>query len=132
MYSPPMPAKVMLIDDDHNILHLLVDALAKYPYEVATYWDAREAASALASRRGGLPAVIVTDVMMPGVDGYSFVNGLLEADETRAIPVIVITAKKNMIDVFRALPNVFVFLEKPFTITAFVDAVQRGLAKAGA
>ena len=117
----------MLLEDDHHLLELLHEALAHKPFELLTYWDPRLAKQALRSPKESLPAVIVLDIMMPGIDGYTFLVDLRTDDDTRHIPVIVITAKKGMIDVFRNEPNVFAFLEKPFNISVFVDAVQRAV-----
>lgn len=121
--------KVMLLDDDQAMLALMQDVLESQPVDVLAYWDPRLAKQALLVPKEKLPAVIVSDVMMPGIDGYSFLNSLREDELTRDIPVIVITAKRSMIDVFRDLPNVFAFLEKPFNNAVLLDTVQRALKK---
>lgn len=120
----------MLVDDDRSLLQLMQDVLERHPFQVATYWDPRLAKQALRGPKETLPAVIISDVMMPAIDGYTFLSELRDGDDTRDIPVIVITAKKNVIEVFRDLPNVFAFLEKPFSHHLLVDTIQRALRKA--
>lgn len=120
-------ARVTAIDDERDVLDMVEHVLAKQ-HSVTTFFDPRLARQALGGGRD-LPQVILLDIMMPGMDGYSFMTALLNDERTRSIPVVVVTAKKNMADVFRALPNLFGFLEKPFNNNVLQDLVARAAAK---
>ena len=51
---------------------------------------------------------------MPGIDGYTVQNKLLENETTRKVPVIILTAKGQMRDLFGMATNVAAYIEKPF------------------
>jgi len=61
------------------------------------------------------PDLIILDVMMPIMDGYTL-NGLLQREDmTRSIPILVLTAKgQKMRDLFEMAPNVAAYVQKPF------------------
>ena len=121
--------KVMIIDDDQTILELLKETLTQNDYDVSAFNNVKEAKEALWKSADGVPRVIISDVMMPGVDGYSFLRELGEEEITKNIPVIVMTANKNMVDLFRQEANLFAFLEKPLSLEFVADAVARALKK---
>ena len=122
--------KVFIIDDDHGILVMLSDALAE-DFAVAAYPNAAEAMKALnLADDHQLPAAIITDVMMPGMDGYSFQNELAMDDKTRAIPIIVMSAKGGLIENFRHQPNVAAFIEKPFDYKHLVRITKKAIEDA--
>ncbi|MBI3291234.1 MAG: response regulator, partial [Elusimicrobia bacterium] len=54
------------------------------------------------------------DIMMPEMDGYSVTAKLAEQESTRKIPVMVLTAKGQMRDLFAMSGNVTLYMEKPF------------------
>ena len=120
---------VMIIDDDEGILVMLNNVLED-EYKVAPFISAEKALNSMTLRESHqLPAVIITDVMMPNMDGYTFVNKLMEDDDMRAVPVIVVTAKGALVDNFRDLSNVFSFLEKPFDYKVLLQMVGKAAAK---
>lgn len=119
-------ARVIAIDDERDMLEMLDHVLAKQ-HAVTTFFDPRMARQALGGGRD-LPQVILLDVMMPGLDGYTFMSALLDDERTRSIPVVVVTAKRNMADVFRSLPNLSGYLEKPFNTDALKTLVARAAA----
>lgn len=64
-------ARVLVIDDDEHILALLTEALSSEGYEVAAAMDGAAGIGAIRKRR---PDVILLDLMMPMLDGYSFLE----------------------------------------------------------
>lgn len=88
--DPKRPrARVLVVDDSATALTVLQVALEAAAFEVTTAADGLEA---LARIRDTPPDIIVTDSLMPRMDGYSFVRTLRAEPATRAIPVIMLTA----------------------------------------
>jgi CheY-like chemotaxis protein len=82
-------ARVLVVDDSPTVLSLLRAALEAHQYEVATAADGVEALEGI---RRSAPDLIVTDSIMPGLDGFGLLTKLRNAPETRAIPVIMLTS----------------------------------------
>ena len=80
---------MLVVDDSPTVLSLLRAALEAHQYEVATAGDGAEA---LAGIRHAAPDLIVTDSIMPGLDGFALLAQLKEDPSTRAIPVIMLTS----------------------------------------
>ncbi|MEI7529898.1 MAG: response regulator, partial [Elusimicrobiota bacterium] len=72
------------------------------------------------------PDAIILDVMMPEMDGYTFHSKLQETEGLQNIPIVVLSAKDKMKDMF-ASSNVFAFVEKPFEAKTLVDAVKAAI-----
>jgi CheY-like chemotaxis protein len=102
---------ILIIDDDHDILDLLEMILYQH-YEIATAingFEGLKIAGALA------PDLILTDIMMPVMDGIKLLGNLRKTPETAAIPVVAVTAfvKDHSIKSLLNLGFAAV-LEKPF------------------
>jgi CheY-like chemotaxis protein len=70
----------------------------------------------------------VLDIMMPEMDGYTFQTKLQEMDEYSGIPIIILTAKGQMKDLFELSSNIFAFVEKPFEPKNLVKIVKDAVA----
>jgi DNA-binding response OmpR family regulator len=89
--------KVLVVDDEPSVLKVLTRRLATQNYDVVTAADGLEGLEkALADK----PDVIISDIMMPGMDGYTFIKKLRANPALAAIPVIILTAKEKMQDLF--------------------------------
>lgn len=84
--------RILVVDDEPDILSLLVYQLSREGYRVSTAVDGR---SALSTAREERPDVVVLDLMLPGVDGYEVLRTLREDDDTSDIPVILLTARRE-------------------------------------
>ena len=82
-------AKILIVDDDPETRALLTQILRR-SYDVAAASDGAEAMSFL---NGSLPDLIISDVMMPGTDGYDLLEFLRSAEKTRDIPVILLSGQ---------------------------------------
>ena len=80
--------KILIVDDDHDTLDLLELFLYKQ-YEIVTAMNGFEALSKVESDH---PALIMTDIKMPVMDGIRFFNSLRKHSTTRSVPVIAITS----------------------------------------
>jgi DNA-binding response OmpR family regulator len=87
--------KVLVVDDDPVILKLLQVNFEMEGFEVVTAADGHEG---LAAARAVTPDVIVTDVMMPGMDGLALVAALRKEPATEKTPIIVLSAKAQTSD----------------------------------
>ena len=104
-------AKILVVDDEKDVVELLKFLLEKDGHNVATAYNGREALDYI---NGNKPELVLLDVMMPEMDGYSVQTQLLNNPETKNIPIIVLTAKGQLKDVFSVSSNVKAYMEKPF------------------
>ncbi|MEM9455981.1 MAG: response regulator, partial [Myxococcota bacterium] len=84
-----MSARILVVDDDPWILRMVTASLRKRQFTVDTARDGRQALDRV---RAHVPAVIITDVMMPGMDGWTLVKQLRQDPRLATIPVIFLTA----------------------------------------
>ena len=113
--------KILVIDDDLEIVELVKNRLQANHYEVLTAPDGIEG---LELAKVHQPDLIVLDVMMPHMDGYTFVQEIKLIDHLRRIPIMIITAKADMQDLF-VNEGVNCCLTKPFKTEVFLEKVQQ-------
>ena len=87
--------KILVVDDEIYIVHILDFSLGMEGYEVSTALDGEQA---LEKARAEKPDLIVLDIMMPKLDGYETCKILKGDPATRDIPVILLSAKGRNID----------------------------------
>lgn len=113
---------VLLVDDDRDTLELMTTALATKNARVTAVGSASEALEAIKLAR---PDVIVSDIAMPGVDGYQLLQKVRSLDSGAAlIPAVAITAYAKEEDRNRALESGFQgYLAKPVELSELVSVV---------
>jgi len=124
----------MIVEDEQDLTTLLKFIFEKFGYEVVEAQNGQIALNLLGigahpKQPDRMPDIIITDVMMPVVDGYTLVARLQENDSTRKIPVIVITAKANTKELFQFASNIAEFVEKPFEPKNLKEIVEKVLKK---
>ena len=82
--------RILVVEDDEDILQLLKYNLAKEGYGVTGVTSGEEALKALKS---GLPDLLLLDLMLPGVDGLEVCRRLKRDEQTCQVPIIMLTAK---------------------------------------
>ncbi len=87
--------KILVVDDEIYIVHILDFSLGMEGYEVLTALDGEQA---LEKARTEHPDLIVLDIMMPKLDGYETCKMLKGDESTRGIPVILLSAKGRNVD----------------------------------
>ncbi|MFA5161075.1 MAG: response regulator [Elusimicrobiales bacterium] len=122
-----MAVKILIVEDEQDLATLLRFIFEKFGYAVMEAHNGQEALDLIDSVAEP-PDVIVTDVMMPVLDGYSMVTQLQENPVTRKIPVIIITAKGQTKELFQ-IANVVGFIEKPFEPKHLKELVDKLVAK---
>lgn len=120
--------KLLLIDDDPNLILLVQDYLEFRGYAVITAENGREALEIL---KEGIPDMIICDVMMPEMDGFTFVKHVRENPRTEWIPVLFLSAKGQSQDRVKGLnTGADVYMVKPFEPEELVAQVESTLKQA--
>lgn len=120
--------RLLLIDDDPNLILLVKDYLEFRGYEVITAENGREALEVLEK---DIPDMIICDVMMPEMDGYALVKNVREDPRTSWVPVLFLSAKGQSQDRVKGLnTGADVYMVKPFEPEELVAQVESSLKQA--
>ena len=120
--------KVLIADDEPDIVYVLSEVLSDEGYDTITAADGEET---LRKAKEYKPDIILLDIMMPKMDGYSVNVQLKSQPETKDIPVIVITGRgqlKELFDMNEKAP-IDDFLEKPFPVKELLERMDRLLKR---
>jgi len=118
-----MPLKILVCDDERNIVRLIQVSLERAGYIVVTAYDGKEGLEKVRSEK---PDLLVLDVMMPYMDGFEVLKSLRREPETESLPVIMLTAKTQDKDVFEGYHyGADMYLTKPFNPMELVTFVKR-------
>lgn len=119
------PKRLLVVDDDPNLVLLVKDYLEFRGYEVVAASNGLEALEVM---RRLTPDLIICDVMMPEMDGYTFVQTLRSDRATDWIPVIFLSARGQTADRVRGLnTGADAYLVKPFEPEELVAQVEATL-----
>ena len=119
-----MPKRLLVVDDEPNLLRAVAACLKAEAYEVSTSRSGHEALRQLAE---SIPDLIISDIRMPGMDGYKLARQLRGSPRTALVPIVFLTAKDetaDRIEGFRV--GVDAYLTKPFEpeeLIAVVNAI---------
>jgi DNA-binding response OmpR family regulator len=114
---------LLVADDDEDILQLLSFRLELAGYEIV---QARNGTDALRLALELRPALAVLDVMMPGLTGYEVTRELRRNEETRTMPIILVTAKAQASDVAQGMAaGADDYVTKPFDAGDLTERVER-------
>jgi len=120
-----MQKMALIVEDNDETRELLKLILKKEGYLAFEAENGRKALVYLGLESPGseeekklpcVPDLILLDVMLPEVDGYTILSRIQTENELSKIPVIVITAKSSVADLFVSYPNVKHFFVKPFDV----------------
>ncbi|MDY0781564.1 response regulator [Tenacibaculum sp. IB213877] len=114
--------KILIVDDEPNIVMTLEYTFKKNNYEV---YIARDGSEALYILEDVVPDLVLLDIMMPNVDGYQTLKFIKEKSELKDIKVVFLTAKNKASDVDKGLKlGADKYLIKPFSIKKIVSEVN--------
>lgn len=117
-----MAKQLLVVDDDPSLLLAVSETLRAEGYEVLT---ARRGAEAMVRVAESLPDLIISDIRMPGMDGYALVRNLRSAPRSRLIPIIFLTAKDETADRITGFrTGVDAYVTKPFEPEELVAIVK--------
>jgi len=121
-----MAKKILIVDDEPAILSLVKFTLEGGGFEVHTCDSGRRAAEAIDEVK---PDLVLLDVMLPGVDGYSLMTSFSQDPAKKAMPVILLTALESARVLFQKFPQVAGFMTKPFKPSDLLRTVQDATAQ---
>ncbi|HET7025883.1 MAG TPA: type II/IV secretion system protein, partial [Gemmatimonadales bacterium] len=120
-------SKILLVDDEDHLRRLLKDLLEREGYEVV---EARDGAEALEQVDRHGPDVMLLDLNLPGMDGYSVLAHVRSRPATEALPIVVLTAKGDEDNEVRVLQaGADDFLTKPFRARALYARLEKIMAR---
>ena len=126
--EPQGGKRILLVDDDKDLLHLISMRLGASGYAVST---AESGESALAAMAVAPPELVITDLRMEGMDGLALFDAIHR--EAPALPVVILTAHGTIPEAVAATRRgVFGFLTKPFDPKVLLDTVAMALRLSGA
>jgi two-component system phosphate regulon response regulator PhoB len=128
--APGAGERILVVDDEPDIVALVAYHLARAGYRVSTAASGTEALTVARQER---PALVVLDLMLPGLSGYDVLQQLRASEELRAIPVLMLTARREEQDRIRGLSlGADDYLTKPFSPQELVLRIGAILRRVGA
>lgn len=116
--------RILIVDDEEDILRLLSMRLEASGYEVIAAQSGEEALVQVSLKR---PKVVITDLRMEGMDGMALFNAIHKVNS--ALPVIILTAHGTIPDAIEATKQgVFSYLTKPFDSKQLISQIERALS----
>jgi two-component system, OmpR family, alkaline phosphatase synthesis response regulator PhoP len=116
--------KILVIDDERDIVDLLKYNLSKNGFDVITAYDGIEGWEKLVEK----PDLILLDVMIPRMDGYEFCSKLKKNENYKKIPVVFLTAKASEFDEMQGLNlGASDFIQKPISINRVIARIKSNL-----
>ena len=124
-YPATTAAEILAADDEEGIREMVRGSLNR-EFDVKTVNDGEEVWDHLQNHPDSLPEVVILDVMMAEMDGFSVLDRIRGYDGTQDIPVVMLTARSREEDVVRALEaGADDFLAKPFDTSELNECVRR-------
>jgi len=119
--------KILVVDDEKDILDLVEYNLKQEGYKVTCVLTGEEALDSIREKK---PDLILLDLMLPGVDGFEVCRQLKRDEQTRDIPVVMLTAKGEDIDVVTGLElGADDYIVKPFSPRILIARIRAVLRK---
>jgi len=119
--------QLLVVDDDPSLLLAVSETLRAEGYEVVT---ARRASEAMVQVAESLPDLIISDIRMPGMDGYALARNLRSNPRTRLIPIVFLTAKDDLADRITGFrTGVDAYITKPFESEELVVIIKNILER---
>jgi DNA-binding response OmpR family regulator len=114
--------KILIVDDEPNIVMALEYALKKNDYIVFIARDGQEAIDISLQE---LPALIVLDIMMPNVDGYEVLESVRSKEALKETKVIFLSAKNKKLNIQKGLDlGADAYLSKPFSMKKLLEIID--------
>ena len=123
-----MAEKILIVDDDPLVSDLTTFLLKDAGYETELVQDSLKALAAIKSAR---PALVILDILMPGIDGLTLCQQIKSDPSLKDIKVAILTSKSFQADKDRAIKlGADAFIEKPFNVNTFAQRIREILGTA--
>ncbi len=118
--------RVLIVDDSPTETYKFKEILEKHGFEIIT---ADNGADGVAVARQEKPDVVLMDVVMPGLNGFQATRQLSKGDDTKHIPVIIVTTKDQETDkVWGRRQGATDYLTKPVEESVLIDTIKRAMS----
>lgn len=129
-------AKILIVEDVPEMVDLLLYILQADGHTVKVAGDGlmamqlmgMEVEEAVPFDQQFIPDLLVLDVMMPKVDGYTLLSRMQQFEHTCKIPTVIITVKTSLRETLQSIPNVVDFFSKPIDSQSFRKRVREILS----
>ena len=122
-----MAKRLLIVDDEPNLLRAVAASLRGEGYDVVT---ARSAKDALLKLAGMLPDLVISDIRMPGMDGYTLLRHIRSSSRTALIPVVFLTAKDHKLDRIHGFRSgADAYIVKPFEPDELIAVIASILSR---
>jgi CheY-like chemotaxis protein len=117
-----MTKKIMIVDDEPDMVDLLKVRLSSAGYKTMTAQDGQDAFDKIGQE---IPDLLVLDIMMPKVDGYTLFKMLRANAKYKNIPIVILTASVELEDVRKCIKEgVEAYLRKPFKSETLLGIIK--------
>ena len=123
-----MKKKILIIDDDPSVVLVMKSRLEANGFQVVIASEGGEGLEKACSEK---PDLILLDIRMPNVDGWTFMNNMKNTKLSKEIPVIMTSAHGKMKELF-ASEGVVDFITKPFTADDLLEKIRKHLPQRSA
>lgn len=122
-----MPEKILIVEDEESLLKLESILLTTKGYLVR---GATTGPAALEAISHEMPDLVLLDIMLPGLDGFTVCERIKQNPETKHIPVVLLTARKTPEDIARGVEvGADQYITKPFKSAMVMDVIANLLKK---
>lgn len=120
-----MGLKILVADDSATVRHLILKFLEGEGYEIVTTSDSANVVDLIDQIN---PDLVISDIMMPGMDGYTFVRHIRKEKARESLPIIIMSTKnkETMEDLFVSY-GISGYLQKPFEKEQLVALIEKAL-----
>lgn len=124
-----MSSDILVVEDEAGIRELIRSMFTRQ-YDVTTVADGASAWDRLLERADDPPDVVVLDVMLPGLDGFTLLQRMRDHPTLAAVPIVVVSGRSREEDVRRALEGGATdFVTKPFEPETLHSSVRRAIER---
>mgnify|MGYP000949205726 CR=1 FL=1 len=121
-------ARILIVDDSPTETYRFKEILERHGHAVL---EATNGADGVAVARAELPDLVLMDVVMPGINGFQATRQLAKGDDTKNIPVIIVTTKDQETDrVWGKRQGAWAYLTKPVDEKVLMDTIKQTMQEA--